>query len=136
MRNTNWRPFIMFGLMISFLLVIGLGIFVPAFSRAGGIGSEAAYGTWWPGVGMGPFMLVVPCLGFGVVILLMFFFSGMGRRGGPMGRGGLMGWMWNREPENSGRQSPPSKTDLLCSQCDAPVRSGWNVCPQCGASLK
>jgi hypothetical protein len=127
----------MFGLMIGFMLIIGLGIVFLGYSRGGGVGPESTFGNWWPGLwGMGPFMLVFPCLGFVMMILMMFFFSGKGRRGGLMGRGGPMGWMWGRGPEDSGRQSPPSKTDSLCSQCDAPVQPGWNVCPQCGASLK
>jgi hypothetical protein len=128
----------MFGLMIGFMLIIGLGIVFLGFSRSGDVGTEATFGNWWPGLwGMNPFMLVFPCLGFGMMILMMFFFfSGKGRRGGLMGRGGPMGWMWGSGPENSGRQSTPSQTDLLCSQCDAPVQTGWNVCPQCGASLK
>ncbi len=141
MRNTNLRPLIMFGLMMGLMLVVGLGIVFPVFLRGGELGPSMTNMNWWSGMwGMGPIMLGIPCVGFGFMILMMFFFSGMGRRGRPMG------WMRDTRPEttkpattgleNTGPQSPVINTEEHCAYCGSLMEPGWKVCPHCGASKR
>jgi putative membrane protein len=93
MKNTNWKPFMMGGVIIVMLLFIGLIFVAMMLFRAGSIdsgmmqgGSGMMQGGWWPGMwGIGPFMMIVPC--FGVIMILFmafFFFPMMSDRGGPM----------------------------------------------------
>jgi hypothetical protein len=48
MKHTNWRPFIMFGLMIAVISFIGLGFLGTMFSRSGDAGTDGVQGGWWP----------------------------------------------------------------------------------------
>lgn len=75
MKNTNLKPFMMFGVIIAAILIIGTGFLALMFSGGGDVGSEVAYRGWGPGPwGMGPFMMIFPCLGFIIMPFIMFFF--------------------------------------------------------------
>jgi hypothetical protein len=150
----------MFGLMIGFMLVIGLGIVFLGFFRSDEVGLEIPQGGWWPGMwGMGPLVMIFPCLGLGMM-LLMFFFRMMAGGGGSMsgmrGRRGPMSWMMG---DNDDRQTPAQDLqaqdlqaqdlqtqdlpaqDLkdqprnTCSACGSLVQGDWSVCPHCGQGL-
>ena len=127
----------MFGLMIGFMLIIGLGIVFLGFSRGDDAGPGPTFGNWWPGMwGMGPFVMIFPFLGL-VMMLLMFFFGGMGRRGGPLGRGGPMGWMSGHHHDPQSRsQGLGDEPQDTCPSCGAPFQADWKVCPHCGQEFK
>ncbi len=151
MRNSNWRPFIMFGLMIGFMLIIGLGFLGTMFFRSGDVGPQIPQGGWWPGMwGMGPLMMIFPCLGFVMMLLMFFFFRMMASGGGSLSglreSHGPMSWMMG---DNDDRQTPAqdlqaedvSAQDLqdqprnACSACGSLVQADWSVCPHCGQGL-
>jgi len=139
MKNTNWRPFIMFGLMIGFMLFIGLGFVGILFTRGGDAGLGIPQGSWWPGMwGMGPLWLIFPC--FGLVMMLFMMFRMMAGGGGPMsgmmGRGGPMSGMMGhtRDPQSQSQVSRDEPQDT-CPSCESPIQADWKVCPHCGHQL-
>ena len=118
MKNTNWKPFIMFGLMIGLIFFIGLSVLAVMFSRSGDVGPGTTYGGWWPGMwGMGPFVMIFPC-GF-VVMLFVMFFRMMAGGGGPMsgmmGRGGPMSGMmgYSHDPQDKAGSSASTRNTAL-----------------------
>jgi hypothetical protein len=142
MKHTNWRPFIMIGLMIGVLFFIGLGFLEMMFSRSSDVGSGLPQGGWWPGMwGLSPFGMIFPCFGLIVMLFMMFFFfrtmtgdggpmSGMMGRGGPMS--GMMGHTHN--PQSQSRV-PPAEPEDTCPSCESTVQADWKVCPHCGYQL-
>lgn len=142
MRNTNWRPFVMFGLMIGVMLFIGLGFLWMTFSRSGDVGPEIPQGGWWPGIlGMGPFGLIFPCFGLVMMLLMMFFFfrrmaGGGGPMSGMMGRGGPMSGMMGHAPDRQSRSHVSrDESQDTCPSCASPIQADWKVCPHCGQEL-
>lgn len=143
MRNTNWTPFIMFGLMIGLILFIGLGFLGMMFSRGGDVGPAIPQGGWWPGMrGMGPFGLIFPCIGPVMMLLMMFFFfrrmtGGGGLMSGMMGRGGPMsGMMGHHHDPQSQSQVSRDEPQNTCPSCESPFQADWKVCPHCGQEFK
>ena len=141
MKHTNWRPFIMFGLMIGVMFFIGLGSLGMMFFRSGDAGPGIPPGGWWPGMWrMGPFGMIFPCFGFVMVLFMLLFFFRMMTGGGPMpgmmGRGGPMSGMMghNHEPQS---QSQVWRDELqdTCPSCQSPIQADWKVCPRCGQEL-
>ncbi len=153
MKHTNWRPSIMFGLMIGVIFFIGLGFLGMTFLRSGDVGPGIPQGGWWPGMwGMGPFGMIFPCFGFVMMLFMMFFFfrmmtggggpmSGMMGRGGPMsgmmGRGGPMSGMMghSHDPQSQSQVSRDEPQQDTCPSCESPIQADWKVCPHCGQEL-
>ena len=121
MKNTNWKPFIMFGLMIGLIFFIGLSVLAVMFSRSGDVGPGTTYGGWWPGMwGMGPFVMIFPYFGLVVMFFMIFFFSRMmtgggGPMSGMMGRGGPMSWMMghSHDPQDKAGSSASTRNTAL-----------------------
>ena len=142
MNNTNWKPFIMFGLMIGLICFFGLIFLVMMFSRSGDVSPGGVQGGWWPGMwGMGPFMIIFPCFGLVIILFMLFFgFRMMAGGGGPMsgmmGRGGPMSGMTGHSHDpQSQRQDSPATSQETCPSCASPIQSDWQVCPHCGQEL-
>ncbi len=142
MKHTNWRPFIMFGLVISVIFLIGLGFLGMLFFRSGDAGSGILQGDWWPGMwGIGPFGMIFPCFGLVMMICMMFFFfrmmtGGGGPMSGMMGRGGPMsGMMGHTHGPQSRSQVSRDEPQNTCPSCESPVQADWKVCPHCGDQL-
>ncbi len=143
MKHTNWRPFIMFGLMIGVIFFIGLGFLGMMFFRSGDAGPGIPQGGWWPGMwGMGPFGMIFPCFGFVMVLfMLFFFFRMMTGEGGPMvgmmgHRGGPMsGMMGHSHDLQSRSQVSRDEAQDTCPSCESPIQADWKVCPHCGQEL-
>jgi len=125
MRNTNWRPFIIFCLMLSFMLIIGLGYLFLGYSYSGDVSSQVTREGWRTGMwGMGRMLMRFLFMGFGLMFLMLLmrpFFGGMGRRDWRWGRSGPMGWMSDQD---------------TCQECRSPIRAHWKVCPHCGSGIQ
>jgi hypothetical protein len=128
MRNTNWRPIIMICLMLSFMLVIGLGYLISGFSQYQPTGSQMSPEAWRSGVwgmwGMGRMLMRFLFMGFGLLVLMLLvrlFFGGMSRHDRVWDRGGPMGWMSDR---------------YTCQECNSLIRANWKVCPHCGSGIQ
>jgi hypothetical protein len=142
MKQTNWRPFIMFGLMIGVMFFIGLAFLAMMFARSGDVGPRIPSGGWWPGMwGLGPFMMIFPCFGLIVMVFMAFFFfrmmaGGGGPMSGMMGHGGPMSGMMGHSHDPQARsQSSRDEPQGICPSCESPVQSGWKMCPHCGQEL-
>ena len=142
MKHTNWRPFIMFGLMIGLIFFIGLGFLGMMFSRSGDVGPGITYGGWWPGMwGLGPFGMIFPCFGLVMILFMIFFFfrmmaGGGGPMSGMMGCGGPMSRMMghSHDPQSQSQVSRDEPQDT-CPACASPIQADWQVCPHCGQEL-
>ena len=132
MKNTNWKPFVIFGLIIVMIIFMGLAFLGMMISRGGDVGPGPAQEFGWPGMwSMGPFMMIFPCFGLVMFFFMMFFFFRMMMGGsGPMS--GMMGQ--SREPQSQSRVSPATAEDS-CPSCESPVQADWKVCPHCGYQL-
>ena len=127
MRNTNWRPYIFFSMMVGFMLIIGLGYLFTGFSQYRADGIQMSPEVWRSGIwgmwGMGRMLMRSLFMVIGIMFLMLlmrFFFGGMGRRGRRMGWDDPMGW---------------SAQDT-CLACKSPIRSQWKVCPHCGLGIQ
>jgi hypothetical protein len=142
MKHTNWRPFIIFGLVIVVLFFIGLGFLVMMFSLSGDAGPGIPAGGWWPGMwGLGPFGLIFPCFGLVMILFMMFFFfrmmaGGGGPMSGMIGHGGPMSRMMGHghDPQSRSQVSRDEPQDT-CPSCESPIQADWQVCPHCGQEL-
>lgn len=132
MKHTNWRPLIIFGLMIGLIFFIGLGFLGMMFSRSGDVGPGIPPGGYWPGMwGMGPFGLIFPCFGLIMIFFMMFFFFRMMAGGGvPM-----LGMMGHSHDPQSWSQVTRGEPQDTCPSCESPIQADWQVCPHCGQQL-
>lgn len=132
MKHTNWRPFIVVGLMIGVIFLIGLCFLGMMFSRSGDVGPGIPQGGWWPGMwGLGPFGMIFPCFGLVMMLFMMFFFFRlMTGEGGPMS--GMMGH--SHDPQSRSQVSW-DEPQVTCPSCESPIQADWKVCPHCGQEL-
>ncbi|MGC9397540.1 MAG: zinc ribbon domain-containing protein [Anaerolineae bacterium] len=138
MKNTNWMPILILGLIALLVLAGGLGLLTLAFGRYQGMGPgmmgqrPGSWGGWCGGIarfgsgrGMGwlgwlftpLFMLVGWLIPLGLLALLI--------TGGVWLARGL------RQSETTASASPAA----TCPQCGQPVASNWHNCPYCGTEL-
>lgn len=106
MRRTNWKPFMVFGLMIMFGIMIGaMVIIMMMFSSMGSLGQ------WMWGV------MVLPFLGILVMLVIMFlFFRKMAKKGGLMA--GMMGHSHNSQLQLKETDTTTLTYNIPAVNCD------------------
>ena len=127
MNRIHWTQVLVFGLVVLFVLIIGLSL-LPMFFGGWGMMGPGIRGGWCPWCGgtgrfggggmMGGF--------FGLFLMLLGLLI-------PIGLLGLLilGAAWL--VRNIGRTTvPPAKT---CPGCGRPTEPGWRHCPHCGKEL-
>ena len=83
MKKTNWKPFMVFGLMIMFgIMIVAMIVIMMMFSGMGGLGQ------WMWGVMIFPFLGILL-----MMVIMFFFFRKMAKKGGLMS--GMMGHSHN-----------------------------------------
>lgn len=106
MKITNWKPFMMLGLMIMVGIMIGAMIVIMMmFSGMGGLGQ------WMWGIMIFPFLGILV-----MVVIMFFFFRKMAKKGGLMS--GMMGHSHNPQLQLEETEMTTITYNIPAVSCD------------------
>jgi hypothetical protein len=119
--NLTRRELVVFGLLISFLVVLNGLLLWSAFKGPGIVGfGGIGPGTIEPPAAVSGPGLLWRCLIFLIPLSLIALLGG-----------GIRWWL----TAIRGPQQTPQSPKVQCPNCNRPVQADWHVCPYCAISL-